>query len=368
MAGFRYAHGSAGDWREAARSCLSQLGRETASLGFLYITDALADHTSDILREFKQETGIEHWVGSVGIGICATGREYLDEPAIAVMVGDFAPDSFRIFSGIVNDGDIDVAQITCGTAPANFAIVHADPYNRHVSSLVNRLAGRVESGFLVGGLTSSRRQNLQIADGVMEGGLSGVTFSDGVTVATRLSQGCLPIGPRRVITECQRNVLITLDGRPALEVFREDVGESLAHDLDRVGGEIFAGLPITGSDTGDYLVRNLVGIDPANGLVAVGELVVPGGSVMFCRRNSKTAHEDMGRMLDSIKKGLYTRPHGGVYYSCLGRGAGLFGADSKELGMIREALGEFPLVGFFCNGEISHNRLYGYTGVLTLFI
>jgi len=367
MAGFRYAH-AAGGWREATQSCLAQIGREPGTLGFLYVTDALADHASDILAQLREETGVAHWVGSVGIGICATAREYLDEPAIAVMVGDFAPGSFRVFSGIVDEGDIDAAQITCGSAPANFAIVHADPYNRHVSGLVSRMAERVESGFLVGGLTSSRRQNLQIADDVTEGGLSGVFFSDGVTVATRLSQGCSPIGPRHVITDCQRNVIVTLDGRPALDVFREDVGEALARDLNRVGGEIFAGLPVKGTDTGDYLVRNLVGIDPANKLIAIGELVESGDGVLFCRRDRKTARDDMARMLDSIKKGLYTRPHGGVYYSCLGRGAGLFGPNSEELGMIREALGDFPLVGFFCNGEISHNRLYGYTGVLTLFI
>ena len=34
----------------------------------------------------------------------------------------------------------------------------------------------------------------------------------------------------------------------------------------------------------------------------------------------------------------------------------------------RDELGDFPLVGFFANGEISNNRLYGYTGVLTLFL
>ena len=76
----------------------------------------------------------------------------------------------------------------------------------------------------------------------------------------------------------------------------------------------------------------------------------------------------MSRMLDSIRQGLFTHPRGGVYYSCLGRGASLFGPDSGELRLIREALGDFPLVGFFCNGEVSHNRLYGYTGVLTLFV
>ena len=89
---------------------------------------------------------------------------------------------------------------------------------------------------------------------------------------------------------------------------------------------------------------------------------------MFCRRDRGTASDDLERMLDSIKSGLYRQPRGGVYFSCLGRGASLFGENSDELRIIRDQLGEVPLVGFFCNGEISHNRLYGYTGVLTLFV
>ncbi len=368
MPGFRYGHAGATDWRVAAQSCLEQIGPGSGNLGFLYVTDVLGDHLPDILACFKRETAVDDWVGTVGIGVCATGREYLDEPAIAAMVGEFEPGSYRVFSGVAAEGDADQVQIKCGDAPANFAIVHADPHNRHVTELVSQLAERVESGFLVGGLTSSRRQNLQIAGDITEGCLSGVAFSDGVTIATRLTQGCSPIGPKRVITSGQRNVIISLDGRPALDVFRDDIGEGLARDLNRVGGHIFAGLPIAGSDTGDYLVRNLVGIDPGNKLIAIGDLVEPGGSVMFCRRDGSTAREDMARMLESIRQGLFASPRGGVYYSCLGRGASLFGPDSDELKMIRESLGDFPLVGFFCNGEISHNRLYGYTGVLTLFV
>lgn len=368
MTGFRYAHAHAKDWREAANSCLAQLGQGPASLGFLYATDLLADSLSDILALFRSKTGVRHWVGTLGLGVCASGREYLDEPAVAVMVGDFEPDTFRVFSGVAAAADVDNVALKCGEAAPNFAIVHADPHNPGVAELVTRLAGKVESGFLVGGLTSSRRQNLQIADGVVEGGLSGVSFSDGVTVATRLTQGCSPIGPKHAVTACQHNVIISLDGRPALEVFKEDIGEALARDLNRIGGHIFAGLPIPGSDTGDYLVRNLVGIDPANQLIAIGELLQQGSSIMFCRRDAKTANEDMTRMLESIRQGLYSRPRGGIYYTCLGRGASLFGPNSEELKMIRESLGDFPLVGFFCNGEISHNRLYGYTGVLTLFV
>lgn len=368
MSDFRYGHAAADAWPDAVRSCLAQLGQGPANLGFLYVSDVLADHMGDILAMFQQGTGILHWVGAVGVGLCATGQEYLDQPAVVVMTGDFEPGSFKIFSGIGDEGDIGTSFIQCGAAPANFAIVHADPLNPQVDKLVSVLAQRVESGFLVGGLTSSRRRNAQIADEIVEGGLSGVAFSDGVTIATRLTQGCSPIGPRHVITACQRNVIVSLDGRPALDVFREDIGEKLARDLNHVGGYIFAGLPITGSDTGDYLVRNLVGIDPVSNLIAIGELVEPGAPIVFCRRDKDTARTDMARMLESIKKGLYSPPRGGVYYSCLGRGAGLFGPNSEELGMIREALGEFPLVGFFCNGEISHNRLYGYTGVLTLFV
>jgi small ligand-binding sensory domain FIST len=368
MPTFRYGHASAPDWRDAAQACLTQLGEGEASLGFLYVTDVLADHAGDILNWFSEHTAVEHWTGAVGIGICATGREYLDEPAIAVMVGDFEPGTFRVFSGIALPDQVDRASLKCGNTPANFAIVHADPGNREIADLVANLAERVESGFLVGGLTSSRRQNMQIADGVAEGGVSGVSFTDAVTVATRLTQGCSPIGPKHAITACQRNVIVSLDGQPALDVFKQDIGETMAGDLHRVGGQIFAGLPIAGSDTGDYLVRNLVGIDTAHKLVAIGEVVEPGGGIMFCRRDGNTAREDMNRMLESIRQGLYTQPRGGVYYSCLGRGASLFGPDSQELRMIRDGLGDFPLVGFFCNGEISHNRLYGYTGVLTLFV
>ena len=368
MADFRYAHAGARDWREAAESCLEQLGHGPANLGFLYATDHLADHVGDMLALFRSRTGVSHWVGTVGIGVCASGQEYLDEPAVVAMVGEFEPDSFRVFSGIGNAADVDRAALECGGTAPNFAIVHADPYSGDIAELVNKLAGRVESGFLVGGLTSSRKLNLQIADGLMEGGCSGVSFSDSVTVATRLTQGCSPMGSKHEITSCQQNVIITLDGRPALDVFKEDIGETLARDLNRIGGHVFAGLPIPGSDTGDYLVRNLVGIDPANKLIAIGELVQQGSSVMFCQRDTRTANEDMTRMLDSIRQGLFSRPRGGLYYSCLGRGASLFGPNSEELKMIRSALGDFPLVGFFCNGEISHNRLYGYTGVLTLFL
>ncbi len=368
MPSFKHAHAGGRDWREAAQLCVSQLEGASGTLGFLYTTDVVAAHLPDVLSMCRKATGIPHWVGTVGLGVCATGQEYLDQPAVAAMVGDFEPDSFKVFSGIASEDDVRRLELKCGGSQAAFAIVHADPTSAQISEIIPKLADKVESGFLLGGLTSSREQNLQIADRVIDGGVSGVAFADTVTIATRLTQGCTPIGPKHQVTSSQRNIMVTLDGRPALEVFLEDVGDTVEGNVERIGGNVFVGIAIPGSDTGDYIVRNLVGIDPMNKLVAIGEILEPGASVMFCRRDAESAQEDMTRMLDSIRQGLYGPPRGAVYYSCLGRGASLFGSNSEELKMISSALGEFPLVGFFCNGEISHNRLYGYTGVLTLFM
>lgn len=368
MSDFRTAQAPGADWREAADRCIEQLGSGAGTLGFLYVTDLIADHYDDILQLFRERSGIEQWVGSVGIGVCATGTEYLDQPAIAAMIGNFDADSFRVFSGVSNEQDAAKIALECGGASPNFAIVHADPHTENMEKLVVALAKRVESGFLVGGLVSSRSRNRQLAGTISEGGVSGVAFSDNVIVATRLTQGCSPIGPKRAVTGCQRNVLITLDNKPAFDVFLEDIGEKLAGDLNRVGGHIFAGISVRGSDTGDYLARNLVGIDTQSKLIAIGDYLKKGDSLMFCRRDAKTARDDMARMLESIQQGLYSRPKAALYYSCLGRGEALFGKGKGELKMIKDVFGEIPLVGFFCNGEISHNRLYGYTGVLTLFI
>ena len=372
MTGFSFGHAAGDDWRNAADLCLSRLGRVPAAgnLGFLYVTDAVADNMGDILDLFRDSTGVAHWVGAVGMGICATGIEYYDRPAVAAMVGELPEDAFRVFPPVIKD--LDQFKVRNGDwieAHRPFlGLVHADPSNPLTEALVKQLAAYTSAGFLVGGLASSRSSVYLFADVLTQAGVAGVLFSEEVGMVTRLSQGCSPIGPQRIITEAQRNIMIELDGRPALDVLKEDIGEILARDLTRIGGFIFAGLPIAGSDTGDYLVRNLVGVDPSNGLVGIGDMVERGGRVMFCRRDANTAREDLRRMLTAIQKGLTGPPKGGIYVSCLGRGRHLFGEDSEELKLIASQLGEFPLVGFYANGEISQDRLYGYTGVLTLFV
>jgi small ligand-binding sensory domain FIST len=368
---FLAAHATGDTWGAAAAKIVLGLDPVTAAhrLGFLYVTDAFADDLGEIAVFLRQTTGVPHWVGTVGFGVCGTGTEYFDEPAMAAMVAPIPESAFRMFSGVTSDIDPVLEARADWVDSPPLTVVHADPRNENVPALVARMAAETD-GFLVGGLTAARNTFPQLAGAVEDGGLSGVMLSlEAVPVQSGLTQGCSPIGPVHEVTSAQDNVLIQLDERPALEVFKEDIGEVLARDLRRVSGYIFAALPVSGSDTGDYMVRNLVGIDPESGAMAIGEDVAPGDRVMFCRRDHDSAVNDMRRMLKDLRGRAGTAPiRGGLYFSCCARGPNQFGEDSAELQLVREELGDFPLAGFFANGEISNNRLYGYTGVLTLFL
>ena len=369
---FLLGHAQSADWNEALEQCLQQIGAvpAQANIGFLYMTDMYADLATPILEQLRRKTGVAHWVGTVGIGICATGKEYSRTSAMAVMIGSLPDDSFRIlpFYNRAADNLPGSWDTWLSQSDAHIAILHGDPGNGSLPQLLQQLDASLPGGFLVGGLSSSHGAHPQIADEVLDGGLSGIVFNQQQPILTALTQGCTPIADKHVISGCDNNIINRIDDRPALDVLKEDIGEILARDLNRAAGYIFAGLPIRESDTGDYLVRNLVGVDSDGGRIAIGDIVMPGQPIQFCRRDGKTATEDMQRMLDELKQRLPDSPRGGVYISCLGRGKELFGEESVELGMIRDTLGDFPLVGFFANGEISNQRLYGYTGVLTLFL
>jgi small ligand-binding sensory domain FIST len=367
---FTIAHATADSWAELAVSCADRIAGEHAgaSLGFVYATDRLAPRLGNILAVLRERTAISHWIGSVGIGICAEATEYFDCPALAVMTASLPEHAFRVFPALTRTVDQLPAdqQRWIATGSATFGIVHGDPHNPRTPQLIADLAQKT-SAFLIGGLTSSRESCHQVAGSVTGGGLSGVLFSGDVAVQTGLSQGCTPIGSRHIITDCLDNVIISLDGRPALEVFRDDIGELLARDLSRAAGYVHAAIPLPQSDVGDYLVRNLIGIDPVHGWLAIGERIASGSPLMFVRRDPMTARADLAAMLEKLRARLAGPPRGGVYFSCVARGPHMFGEAGAEMAVIRDALGEVPVVGFYGNGEISNGRLYGYTGVLALF-
>ena len=359
--------------KSLVEDCLGQMGDipAEANLGFCYATDALAGDMREILSALQKAVPAAHWVGTVGTGICAGAREIYDRPALALMIGSLPAEVFRVIPDFRGNRKTLPPELTdwWQAQPYCFALIHGDPSNPDMPAFIDSLSGNQDTLFLNGGLTSSQGQNPQLADGTTRNGLSGLMFNEQVQVMTDHTQGCSPVGPVHEITRAQKHIAVSLDKRPALEVMKSDIGEVLARDLTRIGGYIFAALPIQGSDTGDYLVRNLVGIDPDQGLVAVGDNLENQQQLMFCRRDGNSAREDMDRMLDRLEKRIKGRTiRGGVYITCVGRGRYQFGENSEELEMISQRLGVFPLVGFFANGEIYNGRLYGYTGVLTLFL
>jgi small ligand-binding sensory domain FIST len=382
----------------------------TPTLGLLYITDHYAPQAQEILDHLAAELPeITDWAGTVGVGVAASNVEYFDEPALAVMLCAVPPHRYRVFSGVaplgVGDG--------MGFDP-HTALVHADPATTDLTDLIAEMAERTATGYLFGGLASSRTQAVQFATGgngnikgqgkargVFRGGLSGVAFGEAVSLISRVTQGCHPVGPQRVITKADGHVIVELDGEPALDVLLRDTGISLDRPQQAMSAlrATLVGLTAPGSDAvgrsghfgSDVLVRHIIGLDPARNAVAIADRAEAGMRMAFCQRNVQAARADLMRICAEIREELEPQevslpvaaalaapdpsagPHparriaGAIYVTCAGRGGPHFGGPSAELQIVRRALGDVPLVGFFAGGEIARDHLYGYTGVLTVF-
>ena len=311
---------------------------------------------------------MQDWIGTVGLGVCCTGNEIYDQPAAVIMLADLQ--NYQLFEIPHNCTNINDALIGSNLNVENpsLAVIHGNSTHPEFPKVFQELCANMSNTFFVGGLSSSNSIAPQVLNCVTESTISGVVFEDNSRMVVAHTQGCTPLEGKHVITKCDKNLILELDHRPALEVFKEDIGEVLASDLEKIAGYIFAGLPVRHSDTNDYLVRNIMGFDLESSIVAIGDYVEQDDAIIFCRRDGNSAADDLVRMLQDIKARITTQPIGALYFSCLARGRNQFGDNSVELKMIQKHLGDVPLVGFFANGEILHNRLYGYTGVLTVFI
>lgn len=379
---FISAHAAHADWQAALARCFEQLAHAVAkpamvarhTLGWCYITDPFARSANDILAQLQHRLPDTHWVGTVGQGIAASGTEYFEQPAIVLMLAELPKDAFRLFSGR--------QPLRPDAFPAHTALVHADATTPDLQDLLPELAERTRSGYLFGGLSSARRSPVQFADAVLTGGLSGVAFDERVGIVSRVTQGCQPIGPTRRITRAENNVVITLDGVPALACVLQDLG--LASDLATEDMASALSTTLVGLSAGhdgadshaasrfgtDTLVRHIVGLDPRARVLAIGDTVQTGSQLAFCRRDPAVALADVSRIAREIQADLGRRDlhvAGAHYVSCVGRGGPHFGSPNAELRAIRAVLGDVPLAGFFAGGEIANDRLYGYTGVLTVF-
>ena len=398
---FLHAHATHPDWRFALSLATAQLEAQrarpdhidTPTLGWIYFSDHYGAAAEALLAALRSQWPGVAWVGSVGVGIAGNGVEYFDEPALSLMLGDIAPAHFRVFSGLQPlSGQSDFTAAT--------ALVHADPTAHDAAELVAELADQTSTGYLFGGVASTRGRAVHLANGAYHGGLSGVAFDAQVPLISRVTQGCQPIGVVRRVTAAERNLVISLDDEPALACLLRDLKVDAGDPreaLPRLRGTLVGlsdpdGAPARGGSFGtETRVRHLLGIDPGRHAVAVADAVELGMQLAFCQRNTEAARRDLVRICTEIREELEpdmlpletalalqggetgSAPHpapqiaGAVYISCAGRGGPHFGSPSAELAIVRHALGDVPLVGFFANGEIAHRHVYGYTGVLTVF-
>ena len=423
---FPYGHATHPQWPMAAALVLAQLraymalpGYATApTLGLLYITDHYAAHAEDILDHLSAELpDVTDWSGTVGVGIASNNVEYFDEPALCVMLCALPHDQYRVFSGVSP-----LPSMASGRFNTHTALIHADSSTPDVAELIREMAERCESGYVFGGLASSRSKTVQFAlsgygnvkgqgaaGGVFTGGLSGVAFArdatGGMALMSRVTQGCKPVSGNHEITACESNVVTELDGKPALDVMLADLNVTLDEPREALAKVRATLVGVSrpedafndstarraGQFGAEVVVRHIIGLDPSRKGIAITDAPAVGMTLAFCERNTQAARADLIRICAEIREELEpeeltlevanalsapeaeSTPHaarriaGAIYVSCSGRGGPHFGASSAELQIVRRALGDVPLVGFFAGGEIARHHLYGYTGVLTVF-
>lgn len=442
---FPYGHATHPQWQFAAALVLAQLRAQMAqssyasspTLAILYITDHYANQAQAILDYLSAELPeVTDWSGTVGVGIASNNVEYFDEPALCVMLCDVPADQYRVFSGVaplatLEDPDDEfLKELPPPVFQAHTALIHVDGGMPDAAEMIADLSARTRTGYLFGGFAASRSNTVQFsvssdgningqgaASGVFAGGLSGVAFSDEVLLLSRVSQGCQPLtangSKTRTITACDGNLVIELDGEPALDVLLRDLNVSLEQPqqaLEAVRATL-VGLSQDSQVTShpgifgsDVRVRHIIGLDPAKHGIAVAQAVEMGMNIAFCQRNVAAARTDLVRICAEIREELESQSQpeemawgdnaglaeladrsfqygqsdngglpakriaGAIYVSCSGRGGPHFGSPSAELQIVRKALGDVPLVGFFAGGEIARHHVYGYTGVLTVFM
>ncbi len=407
MPGFISAHATHPDALMALALVAAQIDAQRAArqppfqatLGLVYLSDALAPQAESLWAGLQQRWPGVHWAGAVGVGVLASGVEYFGEPGLVLMLCNLPAGSFEVFNGRRPLVGAHAHSAGMATAHWDSALVHADPNTADLPELITELAERTASGYLFGGLSASRNRSLHIADGVFEGGLSGVAFGPGLApgfrLMSRVTQGCQPLGPVRQITRGERNLVLALDGEPALPLLLAELGISLDQPqaaLAALRGTLVgltdgadAAIARGGQFGADTRVRHLIGIDPLRQGIAIAGPATEGEQLSFCRRDVVAARRDLVRICAEIRDELEvdapvhagpvappepasSRITGAVYVSCSGRGGPHFGAPSAEALIVQHALGDVPLVGFFAGGEIAHHHLYGYTGVLTVFV
>jgi small ligand-binding sensory domain FIST len=366
---------------EASLQALTRSGRDRADFALVFVTGDAYQSAPQILHAIRRVTGARTVVGCSGAGVLTDQREVEGEPAVAVLtVSDerlvLTPFLLEDQERLGAEAGTELAERVGGTvAEGGCLLIIPDVMGLDPRTLLRGLHERLGFVPVLGGVAAGLPLFELCNTESVRGGVTGVALS-GARPVVGVAQGCMPIGAPYVITRAEANVIREIGSRPALEILKEAILslENPGERIRRAG--IFAGLAMDPAksplERGDFLVRNLAGIDQESGAIAVAEPVKVGQTIQFQIRDADSSREDLTSTLEEMAKRLDgRRPAFGCYFNCAGRGQGLFGIPDHDVTLIREQLGEFPLAGFFGNGEFApigrQNFFHNYTGALVVF-
>ena len=346
---------------EVTGEVLERIG-QYPDLAVLFVTPPHAGALEDLAGTVRAVLAPTVTIGCAAVSVLGNDREVEDAPAVTLWAGTFGPVAgIRLLDPSEWPDRLPYA--------ADAALVIADPFSFPVDELLARVDLPV-----IGGMASAAR-----GPGGNRLVLDGQVFSDGAVVAligrgaglqTVVSQGCRPIGVPLVVTKAERNIIYELAGQPAMERLVSMARAGMTErDIQLINQGLHLGLVIDEHKAefgrGDFLVRNVLGADQANGAIAVGEMIEVGTTVQFHVRDAESADEDL-RLLTAGRSAKAA-----LLFTCNGRGMRLFGIPDHDAGVVSDALGGKPLAGFFAAGELGpvggRNFLHGFTASLALF-
>jgi len=322
-------------------------------------------------------------VGCSAESVIGAGREIEDGAGLsltAAVLPGATLRPFRVDAATLPDDRLGPDLFPASARDHAAFVLLADPFTARTESLIECLDRGFPHSVKVGGLASGGRQpgeNVLFVEGKAQPlGLVGVAIEGGVSVDAVVAQGCRPIGQPMFVTRARDNLLLELDGQSPMRQL-QDLLESLAPAEQVLArSSLFVGLVMREGEVeyrqGDFLVRNLVGVDDESGAIAVAAHLDHAGVVQFHLRDARTSADDLNACLARYKRAeRATAPEGALLFSCLGRGRHLYGEPDHDSRVFREHLGPLPLGGFFCNGEIGpvldRTHLHGYTSSFAIF-
>lgn len=379
--------------RDAARDVKSRMDSDRADLGLLFISSAYRADVVDLWPMLKEELRIKHLLGCTGGGIIGGGREVEEHPAVsltAAILPDVEVTPFVIHQDQMPSPDAgprewrDLVKTPLEKKPS--FLILSDPFSIDSDALITGLDYAFPQSVKVGGLASGGmkpNENLLMSDAkIFSKGAVGVALSGDVFVEAIVAQGCRPIGEVITITASDGNVLIGVNNQTPLAYIQDLYGRLSPSDQELTQTSLFLGILMdpfkTDPKQGDFLVRNIIGVDPKKGILAIGAALRNGQTVQFHLRDAATSHDDMSLMLSKSQSAqLRTMApgnpseSGAMLFSCLGRGQRLYGEPNHDSALFKSLIGDIPVGGFFCNGEIGpvggKTYLHGYTSSIAVF-